>query len=410
MPSLNLTDRRVKSLSTDKVQEEFYDTLVPGLILRVGKGGTRAWAVRYRAGGKHRRLGLGKYPNLSLADARERARAKLAAAQDGEDPALERAIRRSKDTTFAALASEVMEVKASGRDPVRPATLRQYRQILDAELLPAWKDRPVTSITRRDVIQLVDRIHDRAPVQANRTLATIKVLFNEGLSREFPSLEYNPAHRVKLSDEAGRDRYLDRKEIKAVWHALDHEAPVWRVLYRLAMLTGQRMGNLCAMRWSDINGADVWRIPAAQFKGKREHWVPLSPEALAVLEEMRTLTGGMDHVFPGRTGAKLPHVTNYNNALVRIRDRTKKIPAWNPHDLRTTLRTWATRAEKPGHKGDPAGCGVAPHIADAVLGHAEVSLGFRRYTGDAPAYLLAEKRDALARWGRFVAVAVKEVD
>jgi integrase len=170
------------------------------------------------------------------------------------------------------------------------------------------------------------------------------------------------------------------------------------------------MGNLCAMRWSDINGADVWRIPAAQFKGKREHWVPLSPEALAVLEEMRTLTGGMDHVFPGRTGAKLPHVTNYNNALVRIRDRTKKIPAWNPHDLRTTLRTWATRAEKPGHKGDPAGCGVAPHIADAVLGHAEVSLGFRRYTGDAPAYLLAEKRDALARWGRFVAVAVKEVD
>jgi integrase len=403
MPSLNLTDRRVKALSTDAVQTEYWDELVPGLALRVGRGGTKTWLVRYRANGKHRRLTVGRYPHLSLADARERARKALADAQGGEDPAHHRALLRSKDTTFQALADEVLKAKAK----LRPATLRQYRQVLDAELLPAWKDRPVSSITRRDVVQLVERVHERAPVQANRTLATIKVLFNGGLKRGFPTLEANPAHMMEpLHDEEGRDRYLDRTEIKVVWGALEHEAPAWRGMFRLALLTGQRMGNLCAMRWSDINGADVWKIPAAQFKGKREHWVPLSPDALAVLEELRPLTGGGEYVFPGRTGAKRPHVTNYNNALVRIRDRTE-IPAWNPHDFRTTLRTWTTRAEKPRHKDDPAGCGVAPHVADAVLGHAEASLGFRRYTGDAPAYLLAEKRDALAKWGAFVVAAVK---
>lgn len=133
-----------------------------------------------------------------------------------------RALRQSKDTTFKALANEMLSAKTK----LRPATLRQYRQVLDAELLPAWKDRPVSSITRRDVIHLVERIHERAPVQANRTLATIKVLFNTGLRRALPTLETNPAHMMEPPhDEAGRDRYLDRNEIKVVWHALDH-API----------------------------------------------------------------------------------------------------------------------------------------------------------------------------------------
>jgi integrase len=404
MPSLNLTDRRVKALATDQTQEEFYDTLVPGLSLRVGKGGTKAWAVRYRVNGRHRRLTLGKYPNVTLAGARERARTALADAQGGEDPATERALRRSKDTTFQALADEVLTAKAK----LRPSSLQRYRQCLDADLLPEWKDRPVSSITRRDVLQLVEGIAKRAPVQANRTLATIKVVFNGGLRRGFPTLETNPAHMMEPPHaETGRDRYLDRTEIRLLWNALAHEAPVWRVMFRLAILTAQRMGNLYPLRWSDFTDADVWKIPASQFKGKRDHWVPLSPEALAVLGELRPLTGGGEFVFPGRNGARRPYVTNYSNVVVRLRERLDDFPQWSPHDFRTTFRTHATRAEKPKDKRDPAGCGVAPHIADAVLGHAEASLGFRRYTGDAPAYLLAEKRDALARWGKFVAAAVK---
>lgn len=171
------------------------------------------------------------------------------------------------------------------------------------------------------------------------------------------------------------------------------------------MLTAQRVGSVCAMRWTDIDDADVWRIPKAAFKGKREHWVPLSAEALAVLEEMRVLTGASEYVFPGRADGKKPHITSVNKALQRIRPRTE-IPEWTIHDFRTTFRTHATRAEKPDHARDPAGLGVAPHVADAVLGHKEASLGFNRYTAEPERYLLAEKRDALRRWGAFVAAVV----
>jgi integrase len=403
MATIRLTPRGVAALTTDKAQEEFFDELVPGLALRVGKGGTKTYIVRYRANGKHRRLTLGKHPNLTLANARAKAKAKLAAAQDGEDPAQERAIRRSKDATFGALADEVLEAKAA---TTREATQRERRRVVDTELLPHWKDRPAASITRREVKTLVERIGRRAPVQANRVLAVIKVLFNEGLEREFPGLEANPAARIKPSDENGRGRYLDRDEIKAVWAATAWEAPVTRALFRMALLTAARIGSVCRMRWADIDDADVWRIPAADFKGKREHWVPLSPEALAVLEELRALTGGMDYVFPGRGDGKHPHIVSTTNALKRVRDRSK-LPPWTVHDFRATFRTHATRAAKPKDKRDPAGCGVAPHIADATLGHREASLGFDRYTSEPERYLLAEKRDALARWGRFVAAAVK---
>jgi integrase len=403
MPSLNLTDRRVRALSTDAVQTEYWDELVPGLALRVGRGGTKTWLVRYRANGKHRRLTIGRYPHVPLADAREKARAKLAAAQGGEDPAQDRQTRRSKDTTFAALAEEVLAAKATN---TREATQRGRRRVVDVDLLPEWGDRPAASITRRDVVQLYGRIGERAPVQANRVLSTIKLIFNTGLARGFPTLEANPAHLIKPEPEAGRERYLTRPEIKTVWDALAWEAPMARVLFRIALLTGQRMGSICAMRWADIDEADVWRIPAASFKGRRPHLVPLSAQALDALAELRDLTGGMDYVFPGRGDGKKPHITGTNSALRRIRERTKLL-SWTAHDFRTTFRTHATRAEKPAHRSDPAGLGVAPHVADAVLGHKEASLGFDRYTAEPERYLLAEKRDALARWGRFVAVAVE---
>ena len=405
MPRVKLTARGVAALTSDGApQAEYFDELTPGLALRVGRAGTKTWVVRYRANGRHRRLTLGRYPRLSLADARDAARDKLAAADSGEDPAAERAARRSDATTFRALADEVLEAKAG---ETREATQRERRRIVDTELLPAWGGRPAASIRRRDVVQLVEAIAKRgAPVMANRTLALIKVIFNEGIDREFPGVEANPAARLKPTDEDGRDRYLTRDEIKVVWDALAWEAPVTRTLFRFTLLTAARVGSVCAMRWADIDEADVWHIPAAAFKGKRPHLVPLSAEALAVLEELRPLTGGMEHVFPGRSDGRVPHITSTNKALQRIRRRTK-LPTWTVHDFRTTFRTHATRAEKPDHAKDPAGMGVAPHVADACLGHKEASLGFDRYTAEPERYLLAEKRAALAKWGAFVRGAVE---
>jgi integrase len=404
MPTGRLTPRGVAALRTVASQTEFWDDVVPGLALRVSRTGRKVYIVRYRAGGKHRRLAIGRHPHLSLADARTKARAALAEALGGDDPAAARQLQKRTDTTFAALAAEVLTAKAT---ETRPKTQQERARIVKTELEPRWGTRPVASITRRDVVQLVERIaHRGTPVMANRVLAAVKVIFSTGLDRGFPTLEASPAHRIRPANEATRSRYLDRAELKTLWEVLDEEAPLSRVLFRVALLTGQRIGSVCAMRWPDLDTADVWHIPAASFKGKRPHLVPLSTEARAALAELRPLTGGGEYVFPGRGDGRTPHRNSVNVALRRIREASELAP-WTVHDFRTTFRTHATRAEKPKDKRDPAGLGIAPHVADAVLGHKEASLGFDRYTAEPETYLLAEKREALRRWGRFVRAIVR---
>lgn len=399
MAGVKLTAKGVASLSTDRAQEDVWDALVPGLLLRVsGATGRKTWYVRYRLGGKRRRHKLGTYPDLQLAKARERARDALTRAETGDDPAVEKANRRAGRLTFEALAREVLEARAT---KTREATRRERERLLEKELLPEWGAREAPTITRREVVQLTEAIARRgAPVVANRTLALIRLLFNDGLRRGFPGLESNPAHLVEApGDEDRRLRYLKAPELRAVWKALETETPTTRGAFRLAMLTAQRIGSIASMRWDAVTG-DIWTIPASDFKGKRTHLVPLSAEALAVLDALREVSDSDEWVFPSRAGTKKPYVTNLSGSLQRVRADTD-IPHWTLHDLRTTFRTHATRAAGDG------GLGIPAHVADAVLGHKEASLGFDRYTGEPERYLLHEKREALQKWGAFVRAALE---
>lgn len=395
MATRKLTERGVAALSATGSRIEVWDELLPHFGVRVSERGVKVFVVRYRANGAYRRMNLGRYPVLTLSKARERARKVLADAAAGADPALERLVRRSTDTTFGALATEVLAAK---RRTTRERTAAERERLLRVELMPHWKNRPASSITRREVQLLVEKIAERAPILANRTLEVVNIVYNEGLRRGFPTVEANPAHLIRPPGvENGRRRFLSRDEIRVVWNTVETEFIVTRGLFRFALLTAQRAGAVLALRWTDIDGANVWRTPALVFKGKRDQLVPLSAEALAVLELVRPLSGDGDYVFPGRDGGRR---ANINNALQRV-CRNSKLPGWTVHDFRTTFRTHAVRATEDG------GLVVAPNVADAVLGHKEASLGFDRYTGEPERYLLAEKRDALAKWGAFVAEAVQ---
>ncbi len=401
MARLKLTAKGVEALRADRPQEDFWDALTPGLCLRVsGVTGRKTWLVRYRANGTHRRTKLGEYPVLSLAGARDAARRSLAKADAGGDPGREREELRSGALTFKAMAEEVLEAR---KLRTRERTQRERARILKRELIPEWGERAPWTIERREVVALVERIARRgAPTTANRTLTLVGLLFNDAIRRGFPNVTANPAHLVEHPGvERGRDRYLLSDEIQKVWQATDAERPQVRGAVRLALLTAQRIGSICRMNWDTVEGPE-WTIPAEYFKGKRPHMVPLSEESFkvlaALLEETGTERSGW--VFPSRSGTRRPYVTNLSGSLSRIRDRSG-LPHWTLHDFRTTFRTWAVRSPEDG------GLGVAAHVADAVLGHKEASLGFARYTGDRDRYLLAEKREALRRWGGFVASALE---
>ena len=211
MAKLKLTAKGVEKLSTTRVQEDFWDSLCPGLHLRVsGRTGRKSWLVRYRANGSHRRVRLGHYapesnPDaslLTLADARDKARAYLAAASHGtdlrereeqerEEQVREAAEVEARATTFRTMADEVLEAlarKGRGGEPTREATQRERRRIVEAELVPEWGEREAGSITRREVVLLVEAIEKRgAPVMANRVLALVRLLYNVALRGTSPA-------------------------------------------------------------------------------------------------------------------------------------------------------------------------------------------------------------------------------
>jgi integrase len=401
----------VKSLEAapGEAQTEYWDADTPGLSLRVGKGGTKTWYLRYRFRGRNRRLKLGRFgeggKGMGLSEARKEAWRKRVQAEGGEDPAQERADRRAGDLSFRALARDCLDHRAR---KTRPATRKERERKFKAVLEPLWGDRDATEITRRDVYDLHERlVRAGKPVHANRVVALVKLVFNHGLKTGWPGLEGNPAALIEPEPEKGRDRLLGREEMKAIWAATEPENPLTQGIFRLVALTVSRVGAVRAMKWRDVDlDGGTWTIPEDDFKGKRDFAVPLSPEARAILRELHELTGAGEYVFPGRADGKRPHITSTNKALQRIRKRSR-VEDWNLHDWRTAFRTWALRPREP-EPGEPAGLGLTEPVADLILGHKPSGVGYDHYQADRARYLLAERRAGLNAWAEFLREAIKD--
>ena len=178
------TDSSERRTTDPAKRVEIADRLLPGLYFVIQPSGARSWAVRYRAGGKPRKLTLGPYPALDLGMARARGREALQAAAIGRDPAAEKQarLRAARDCepdqdSLAAVSGHFLDrhTRAKNRKQSVDAVERTFRKIV----IPAWGRRRIQEITRRDVIHLLDEIVDRGtPVLANRTLAHIRKFFN----------------------------------------------------------------------------------------------------------------------------------------------------------------------------------------------------------------------------------------
>jgi integrase len=227
---------------------------------------------RVRGDKRLRRATLGTYPSLTLADARDLARAELHAAAKGQDPAAERKADREADT-FSELAEQYMERYAKKHK----RSWFKDQQALNRDLLPRFRHRKASSLQRREVISLLEDIAERgAPVGANRTLEIIRRIYNWGIEREIVSV--NPCQRIKkIGVERRRERVLNDDEIRAVWQAFEPETPRMRDHFKLRFLTLQRGGEISRMRWSDLDLASGWwTIPPDFTKNGLAHRVPLA--------------------------------------------------------------------------------------------------------------------------------------
>ena len=378
---LTLTDRTVRGLDTGgKAQADFWDTRVTGFGVRVSAEGRKTWVLRYRVQGRQRRMSLGTYPSLGLADARVAARRALGRVAHGEDPAAEKRAE-ARAETFAQLADLYMEKHAK----VRKKSWRSDQRLIDVELLPALGPRKVYDIKRSDVRALADAIAERgAPIVANRTLALLRKMFNVVIDLEQDGVDANPCLRIRPPGvERRRDRVLSQAEIREMWRALEPEDAVVRGLFKLRLLTAQRGDEVHRLRWQDLDlNSNWWTIPAEFSKNGLPHRVPLSPPVVAIITEHQRAVRSATWVFPS-----LVHdqpVANIYSALKRVKKRSTV--SFEPHDLRRTAASMMTSA------------GVSRVVIGKILNHAEpgVTAVYDRHSYD------PEKRGALDAWGQQV--------
>jgi integrase len=365
---------RLTALAVDRFkppasgQIEYFDTHLPAFGLRISYSGTKAWIVMTRVNGKLTRVTLGRHPAMSLTEAREKARAVVESAKAGKDPRLiEAEERRRKDqerrTTFDGVAALFMERYVERE--LRANTAREYRRILQGPDTQDWRSRPISSLTKGDITDLLRRIEERgSPAAANRALAYLSKFFNWCIEQDL--LTASPAARVRaLSSVTARERVLTPEELMWVWTALDGFPGVFGPLFKVLLLTGQRRGEVAGMGWNELRnlGTDegVWDLPASRTKNGQPHLVPLAPEVQAIL--MAQPRKG-ELVFSTTSTTALSGFSKAKRQLDELVAELRReaglapLPSWTLHDLRRTMVTMMNER-----------LNIQPHVVEAVVNH-----------------------------------------
>ena len=390
MPRMTMTDRSIKALQgRPGTSVDYFDARLPRFAMRITEKGNKSWIILYRHGGRLRRMTLGPYPAVSLADARELAKAAFHLVAAGRDPATEKHTNREAPT-FAELAQEYMERHAKVRK--RERCWREDQRLINREFLPRWRHWKAQDVKRRDIQELLDETVARnAPIQANNNFALIRKMFNFAVQREIVAISPCMGMSRPTRPRQG-DRVLSYEEIRALWLALDACPPVVADVLRLELLTAQRGGEVLTMRWEDLDlAAGWWTIPAMYAKNGRSHRVPLSPQVLAILAARRRTDTDSPWVFPSARRKSHPLTTIVNDVRAL---RTALGFFFNPHDLRRTAASHMT------------GMGIQRLTVAKLLNHVEtgVTAIYDRYSYD------PEKRRALVSWGSEIEKILSECD
>ena len=387
-----LTQLAIETIRPGPARREIPDGKERGLYLVVQPTGRMAWAFRYRVRGLPHKLTIGPYPAIGLAKARaEAARAKVSLADDDDPAAAKRTARaaknatRSRDDSVEKVIADFVSLYAKPNTRDWKETQRLLKQFAEA-----WKGRPLAAVGKADIHLVLDGIVARgAPVGANRAFAQLRKLFRWAVSRGL--LDRSPCDGIDPpSAEKSRDRVLDTEELHFVWRAADSLGFPFGPIVKLLVLTGQRRSEVGGMEWREIDlDRATWTIPAARSKNKRQHVLPLSPEAVEIIKALPRFSGSKFVFSPGETAP-----SGYSRAKTRLDARIgESIAPWILHDIRRSVASGL------------AGLGVNLPVVEKLLNH--VSGSFAGIVGIYQKYNFAdEMRGAMERWGRHVQAIV----
>lgn len=324
---------------------------VAGLMLKISSAGARSWILRARMGGlKVRDMGLGGFPDVPLAEAREKARAARSKISEGDDPIRERELARSTLAAATARAKTFDQcveayIKNKSKEWTNDKHAKQWQSTLDRYASPIFGKALVHDIDLTQVLAVLEPIWNEKTTTANRLRGRIETILDFAAVKRYRTGE-NPARwRGHLDQLLGRPKKIH----KITHHEAIHfkqansfllelrlvEGTAARAL-ELLLLTVNRTKPVLGARWSEFDWNDnVWTVPGTRMKSKKVHRVPLSTQAISTIEALPRFEG-CDFLFPGRD--KLKPMSNM--AMLQVMRRMGLTAV--PHGLRSTFKDWAS--------------------------------------------------------------------
>jgi len=347
---LTFTVERLRKLPIpSKGRVYHYDQKVPALAICITSANSRTFYFYKWADGRPVRVRLGKFPDLSIADARKAVDNLTGEIARGVDPAADRRARREAPTL-----EDLFDYWLTHHGKLHKRTWSEDVRKFDKHF-GGLRNKRLSAIDET----MVQRWHtalgqQHGPYLANRARALLSAMY--GFASKLGHQGPNPCIGVRKFKEASRERFLLPDEMRPFFAALAEEEPLWRDFFLLCLFTGARRGNVAAMRWSDVDlDAGAWYVPGETTKGGEPIVVVLVPPAVAILETRRAQTNS-EWVFAtkGRSGAG--HIADPRKAWARVVKRAE-ITDLRMHDLRRSLGSWQ------------AAGGSSLHIVGKSLGH-----------------------------------------
>lgn len=364
-----------------------------GLYLEVMPTGARYWRMRYRVAGKDKRLAFGVYPEVTLAEARQRRDDARRMLRDGRDPSTERRAERreaklSAANTFEGVARAWL---ASQRRKLAPATYAKAERTLEADVFPWIGARPIAAIDPPEALTVVKRVEARGAIEtAHRVKARMGQVFRYAIAHGTATRDPTADLRGALAPVVSKSHaaVTDPAQVADLLRALDGYAGQFatRCALRLAPLVFARPGELRHMEWSELDlDAAEWRIPARKMKMREAHVVPLSKQAVTILCELAPLTGRGRYVFPGIRTVAEPMSENTVNAALRRMGFDKA--TMTGHGFRAMA---STRLNEMGWP---------PDVIERQLAHAERNKVRAAYNR---AQYMTERRAMMQAWADYL--------
>ena len=407
-----LTAKTVDNTAAGPTRREIPDGATTGLwlVVQPRPSTSKSWAFRYRSplDGKPKKMTIGPYPAFTLLQAREAAAAAQRMVAKAIDPAAVKKEARARALEVSDRVGTLLDsfIKRHVDAAMKASTATEAKRLIERHLRPAWNDRKVETISKHDVLELLDGIVDSgARVTANRVYSLCRLFFNWAVARDV--IPVSPMTSMRQpAVEIPRDRVLTDDEVRWLWRATTDVGP-FNAAVRLLLLTGQRRGEVKDLTDGELvldGAAPRWSLPPERVKNATAHDVPLSAAAVAAIRSAPRIA---DSAWVFTESGRGP-INGWSKSKVRLdaamlavarREATDAgvndidsiaLRPWTIHDIRRTVASGLARL------------GVAVHVTEAILDHRSGTLSgivavYQRHDH------AKEKRAALDAWAAHVA-------